>query len=97
MWSVCVHQLVFYNATDIYKPIGKSWTEYVKNVFLGISFGQFPSRSQRALYTALLDIPKNRFIDLVQLLCFLNICCISIFVRKIGMQSNAVLPHTHTF
>ena len=32
-----------------------------KNVFLGSFFGQFPSSTVRSPYTALLDIPKNRF------------------------------------
>ena len=60
-------------ATDTYKPIGKSWTKYVKKCFFGnlfwtVPFWQFASFIYSLI--ALLDIPKNRFIDLVQLLCF---------------------------
>ena len=51
-----------------------------KIFFLGIFFGQFPSRSERPSYTALLDIPKNRFdrkhptFVFLKYLLYLNIC-----------------------
>ena len=48
--------------TDIYILIGKSWPKKVKKYFFGIFFcGHFPSNTVCTPYTALLDIPKNRF------------------------------------
>jgi len=64
-----------------------------KNVFLGIVFGQFPSSPPGDLYIQPCWIfLKIVFTENIQLLCFYNICCISIFVRKIGMQSNVIAP-----
>ena len=74
-------QLVLQRSKRIYiyllvKVGPKRW----KNIFLGIFFGQFPSRSERPLYTALLDIPKNRFdrfgptFVFFKYLLYLNIC-----------------------
>ena len=52
----------------------------MKKCFFEVVFGQFPSRPGRALYTALLDIPKNRFdrfgptFVFFKYLLYLNIC-----------------------
>ena len=52
----------------------------MKKYFFGNFFGQFPSHSECTPYTALLDIPKNRFdrfgptFVFLKYLLYLNIC-----------------------
>ena len=53
---------VYNGETNTYKPIGKSWTKYVKKCFFGNFFlDNSLSNNFFTVYTASLDIPKNRF------------------------------------